>query len=152
MSDRLAKLISTLFSLGYSKYFPGTLGSAAAIPFGLIIIIFLGTNFLIFLIFLLFIISYFAVNIYIRDNKSKDPKEVIIDEFIGQLIVLIFVPLSIKGIILGFIIFRFFDISKIYPVSRAEKLEGSLGVLADDIVAGILTSIIIIFLDIFGII
>jgi len=66
--------------------------------------------------------------------------------------VLIFAPLSIKGIILGFIIFRFFDISKIYPVSRAEKLEGSLGVLADDIVAGILTSIIIIFLDIFGII
>ena len=69
MSDRLAKLISTLFSLGYSKYFPGTLGSAAAIPFGLIIIIFLGTNFLIFLIFLLFIISYFAVNIYIRENN-----------------------------------------------------------------------------------
>ena len=152
MSNHLAKLISTLFFLGYSRYFPGTLGSAIAIPFGLIIIIYLGTNFLIFSIFLLFIISYFSVNAYIRDNTSKDPKEVIIDEFIGQLVVLIFAPLSIKGIFLGFIIFRFFDISKIYPVSMAEKLDGSLGVLADDIVAGILTSIIIIFLDIFGII
>ena len=84
-------------------------------------------------------------------NKSKDPKEVIIDEFIGQFIALIFIPNSILGLLLSFLLFRFFDITKLYPVNKAEKIPGAIGVLADDIVAGLMTAGIIIFLNIFGI-
>ena len=95
--------------------------------------------------------SYFAVSKFLLSNKSKDPKEVIIDEFIGQFIALIFIPNSVLGLLLSFLLFRFFDITKLYPVNKAEKIPGAIGVLADDIVAGLMTAGIIIFLNIFGI-
>ena len=76
---------------------------------------------------------------------------VIIDEFIGQFIALIFIPNSVLGLLLSFLLFRFFDITKLYPVNKAEKIPGAMGVLADDIVAGLMTAGIIIFLNIFGI-
>ena len=63
----------------------------------------------------------------------------------------IFIPNSILGLLLSFLLFRFFDITKLYPVNKAEKISGAIGVLADDIVAGLMTAGIIIFLNIFGI-
>lgn len=69
----------------------------------------------------------------------KDPGPVVIDEIVGQLITFIFVPFNIGmgGVMLGFLLFRFFDIWKPYPIRRLEALESGLGVMADDIVAGI---------------
>ena len=64
---------------------------------------------------------------------------------------MIFIPNSILGLLLSFLLFRFFDITKLYPVNKAEKIPGAIGVLADDIVAGLMTAGIIIFLNIFGI-
>ena len=64
---------------------------------------------------------------------------------------LIFIPNSVLGLLLSFLLFRFFDITKLYPVNKAEKIPGAIGVLADDIVAGLMTAGIIIFLNIFGI-
>ena len=66
-------------------------------------------------------------------------------------IALIFIPNSVLGLLLSFLLFRFFDITKLYPVNKAEKIPGAIGVLADDIVAGLMTAGIIIFLNIFGI-
>ena len=93
----------------------------------------------------------FAISKYLISNESKDPKEVIIDEFIGQFIALIFIPNSVLGLLLSFLLFRFFDITKLYPVGKVEKIPGAIGVLADDVVAGLMTAGIIIFLNIFGI-
>ena len=84
-------------------------------------------------------------------KKSKDPKEIIIDEFIGQFIALIFIPDTILGLLVSFLLFRFFDITKLYPVNKAEKIPGAIGVLADDVVAGLMTACIIIIFNIFGI-
>ena len=64
---------------------------------------------------------------------------------------MIFIPNSVLGLLLSFLLFRFFDITKLYPVNKAEKISGAMGVLADDIVAGLMTAGIIIFLNIFGI-
>ena len=64
---------------------------------------------------------------------------------------MISIPNSVLGLLLSFLLFRFFDITKLYPVNKAEKIPGAIGVLADDIVAGLMTAGIIIFLNIFGI-
>ncbi|GIU81946.1 MAG: phosphatidylglycerophosphatase A [Acidobacteria bacterium] len=79
--------------------------------------------------------------------KNKDPKEVVVDEVIGQLIAFMFIPLtaSWKIILLGFIVFRLFDIFKPYPINRLQKLPSGFGVCADDILAGVYTGICLAF-------
>jgi phosphatidylglycerophosphatase A len=72
---------------------------------------------------------------------SDDPKEVIIDECAGQVIAFLFVPITLKTLLLGFFLFRFFDVVKPYPVHNMESLEGGLGITMDDVVAGVLTNI-----------
>ena len=97
---------------------------------------------------LIFVYSFYAVNEYIKNNKNKDPKEVVIDEFIGQSI-----PIYLYEIAHGtmkssqeailfylyiFILFRYFDIKKPFPVSYIDKkFKNSFGVIFDDIVAGL---------------
>ena len=77
-------------------------------------------------------------------HGAKDPQKVVIDEVAGQLIALIAVPLQVESwwtILLAFVLFRFFDIVKPYPASRFEGLQGGLGIMADDVVAGIYAAI-----------
>ena len=152
MKNKFAKIISTIFYIGYSKYFPGTIGSLLAIPTGMLILKIGGVVALLISIFILTLIALFSIEIYIKEYQSSDPKEIIIDEFIGQLIVLIFTSFSSLAIFIGFLLFRFFDISKLYPVNKVEKIRGPIGVLADDIVAGLMTCIIILLIKQFGII
>ena len=130
---------------------PGTFGSLVSLPIGYIILKLFGFWIFILIITLLLAISYYAISKYLIAKKSKDPKEIIIDEFIGQFIALIFIPDTILGLLVSFLLFRFFDITKLYPVNKAEKIPGAIGVLADDVVAGLMTACIIIIFNIFGI-
>ena len=141
----------TLFNLGFIKFMPGTFGSLVSLPIGYIIIKLFGFWIFILITTLLLAISYYAISKYLIAKKSKDPKEIIIDEFIGQFIALIFIPNTILGLLVSFLLFRFFDITKLYPVNKAEKIPGAIGVLADDVVAGLMTACIIIIFNIFGI-
>ena len=141
----------TLFNLGFIKFMPGTFGSLVSLPIGYIILKLFGFWVFILIITLLLAISYYAISKYLIAKKSKDPKEIIIDEFIGQFIALIFIPDTILGLLVSFLLFRFFDITKLYPVNKAEKIPGAIGVLADDVVAGLMTACIIIIFNIFGI-
>jgi phosphatidylglycerophosphatase A len=75
---------------------------------------------------------------------GDDPKEVIIDECAGQLITFLFIPLSIKTLILGFFLFRFFDIVKPYPIHKFEALDGGLGITMDDVAAGVFSNVTLI--------
>ena len=102
---------------------PGTIGSLVSLPLGYITLKFFGFWIFILIIILLILVSYFAISEYLISNDSKDPKEVIIDEFIGQFIALIFIPNSVLGLLLSFLLFRFFDITKLYPVNKAEKIS-----------------------------
>ena len=141
----------TLFNLGFIKFMPGTFGSLISLPIGYIILKLFGFWIFILIITLLLAISYYAITEYLIAKKSKDPKEIIIDEFIGQFIALIFIPDTILGLLASFLLFRFFDITKLYPVNKAEKIPGAIGVLADDVVAGLMAACIIIIFNIVGI-
>tara|TARA_B100000524_G_scaffold167042_1_gene85422 strand:+ start:210 stop:713 length:504 start_codon:yes stop_codon:yes gene_type:complete len=142
-------LFVTMFGLGKTKRIPGTVGSLATI----IILYFffhklnISSNIILIGLIIILIYSFLAVSTYIKDSDNKDPKEVIIDEFIGQSIPIYLYEIShgIKKspdeaiIFYGvcFILFRFFDIVKPFPVNFFDKnFKNSFGVIMDDICAG----------------
>ena len=146
----MTKFFITFGFLGYSKYFPGTLASVAVLPLGVALIALEARYYLLIIIVTLSIISFFLIKKYLTETSMEDPKEVVIDEAIGQLLAILFCPLSLEAILLSFLIFRFFDILKIYPINKIEKIEGAIGVIGDDVVSGIFTSIIIYLLTYLG--
>ena len=147
-TDRVMRLLSkyfvSLFGIGYVPIAPGTLGSAFAILVWYISITYFNIYYFYFLLILVFLIANQLIKHYIKIKKKDDPSEVIIDEFIGQSIPLVFIfEFNIYEILLAFSAFRFFDILKIYPVNKAENLKGATGIIMDDVVAGIYALIII---------
>ena len=145
----LAKYLVTLFGIGFIPFAPGTLGSLCAIFVWYLSITFLNIYFFYLILIIVFFSSFILVDIYIKFEKKEDPSEVIIDEFIGQSLPLIFLlEFNIFEVLLVFCAFRFFDIYKIYPINIAENMEGSKGVIVDDIVAGIYTLVIVMTLKI----
>ena len=149
MIKTLNTLFVTMFGLGKIPKIPGTFGSLATV---IILYIFfhilnLSSNIILILIVTIFIYAFSAVTAYIKDNENKDPKEVIIDEFIGQSIPIYLYEishgtekLSSEAIIfysICFVLFRFFDIAKPFPVSFFDKnFKNSFGVIMDDVCAG----------------
>jgi len=143
-------LFVTLFGLGKIKKIPGSFASLATtlFLFFLFHIIHVSPNIVLTFVVIIFFISFYAVNIFIRDLDNKDPKEVVIDEFIGQSI-----PICLYEVAHGttkeidqiltfyfimFILFRIFDIVKPYPASYYDKnFKNSFGVIMDDVVAGL---------------
>ena len=138
-----------MFGLGKIPKIPGTFGSLATII--LLYIFFhllnLSSNIILIGLIFIFIFSFWAVETYIKDIKNKDPKEVIIDEFIGQSIPIYLYEISHgteksadESIIfysICFILFRFFDIVKPFPISFFDKnFKNSFGVIMDDVCAG----------------
>ena len=148
---RFIKIFNTLFGIGLSPYAPGTIASVFTIIVWYLFIQFFSVFTFIIFIFLVTILSIYLVNLYLSDHLSDDPSEVVIDEFIGQSLPLMFLSKNSElfEIFFVFICFRIFDIYKIYPVNLGEKINGSVGVIADDVIAGIYT---IIFLMIYRII
>ena len=143
-------LFVTMFGLGKIKFIPGTFGSLATI----IVLYYLfhglnlSPNIILISLIIIFVYSFYAVSTHIENNENKDPKEVVVDEFIGQSI-----PIYLYEIAHGtmknsqeavlfylyiFILFRYFDIKKPFPVSYFDKkFKNSFGVIIDDVVAGL---------------
>ena len=154
-----------MLGLGKVPKIPGTFGSLATI----IILYFLfhilnfSSNIILICLIIIFIFSFFSVSIYIKNNENKDPKEIIIDEFIGQSIPIYLYEISHgteksanEAIIfygICFVLFRFFDIVKPFPVSFFDKnFKNSFGVIMDDVCAGfyvVLTLICFMVLNIY---
>ena len=138
-----------MFGLGKLPKIPGTFGSFATI---IILYIFfhildLSSHLILIGLLVVFIFSFFAVASHIKDNENKDPKEVIIDEFIGQSIPIYLYEIShgtekapeeaIIFYCICFVLFRFFDIAKPFPVNFFDKnFKNSFGVIMDDVCAG----------------
>jgi len=142
-------LFVTMLGLGKIKFIPGTLGSLATIFILYYLFHTLGISPNIILIFLIiiFVYSFYAVSNYIKNNKDKDPGEIIIDEFLGQSIPIYLYEIShgttkndneaIVYYLLFFILFRYFDIMKPFPVNFFDKnFKNSFGVIMDDVCAG----------------
>ena len=139
-----SKYFSTIFGIGHIPIAPGTFGSLFAILIWCIFINMLSISYFIILFLLILSISFYITGIYLEKFKKKDPSEVIIDEFLGQSIPLLFIfNLNTFEVLVTFVSFRFFDIYKIYPINRAEEIDGSYGVILDDIIAGIYALIVL---------
>ena len=139
-----SKYFVTLFGIGYAPIAPGTLGSIFAILIWYISIKFINIYLFYLILIISLSVSFKLINIYLISEVKDDPSEVIIDEYIGQSIPLLFlIDFNLFEVLLAFCAFRFFDITKIYPINRAENLSGAKGVIIDDIIAGIYSLIII---------
>ena len=135
----LADCIVTMLYIGRIPLAPGSWASLAAVILWLNI--FNNLNYLllpIISLILFFIGTYFS-HLALKTTNKKDPSFIVVDEWVGQWITFSFLPVNYTIAILGFLLFRFFDISKVGPVKFFEKLPGAWGVMADDIIAGILS-------------
>ena len=150
MIKRINFLFVTLFGIGKFKKIPGSYASLATtiFLFFLFHVLNFSPNIILIGVIIIFLISLYAVNIFIKDLDNKDPKEVVIDEFIGQSIPICLYEIAHEGsketnqvlifYFLMFILFRIFDISKPYPVSYYDKnFKNSFGVIMDDVCAGL---------------
>jgi len=134
---RLGLFIATCGYLGYVPVAPGTFGSAA----GLVVfaaVRWSGSPALeLAVIILLFAVGVWSANAAERHFGGVDPAPVILDEVVGMLITLAFLPVNITGAVVGFLLFRLFDVVKPWPANRLEAVHGGLGVMADDAMAGV---------------
>jgi phosphatidylglycerophosphatase A len=138
---RLAVFVATVAYCGYFPIAPGTVGSAA----GLLVYLFVwwtqspiveaGA------IVLLFLAGVWAGTIAERHFSGTDPGPVVMDEVVGMLITLAFIPVGVTGAVIGFFLFRIFDIIKPYPAGKLESLHGGLGIMADDAMAAVYANI-----------
>ena len=139
-----------MLGLGKIKFIPGTFGSLATtiILYILFHILNVSSHFVLLGLVIIFIYSFPAVSIHIKDNENKDPGEIIIDELIGQAIPIFAYEIShgtkkspdeaLLFYCICFVLFRFFDIIKPFPVSFFDKnFKNSFGVMMDDVCAGL---------------
>ena len=142
-------LFVTMFGIGRIKMIPGTVGSLATII--ILFILFhalnISSNLILLVLIVIFIYSFSAVASHTKNSENKDPKEIVIDEFIGQSIPIYLYEISHGTIkssdeaiifyVVCFVLFRFFDIAKPFPVSFFDKnFKNSFGVIMDDVFAG----------------
>ena len=150
MYNKIIFLIVTLFGIGKIEKIPGSIASLTTtiFLFFLFHILNFSPNIILVSVFVVFFISLYAVNIFIKDLDNKDPKEVVIDEFIGQSIPICLYEIAheatketsqvLTSYFIMFILFRIFDIVKPYPVSYYDKnFKNSFGVIMDDVAAGL---------------
>ena len=141
MIKNLNYLLVTMFGLGKIKFMPGTFGSIATtiVLYYLFHVYNVSTNIVLIGLIIVFIYSFYAISLYIKDNENKDPSEIIIDEFLGQSIPIYLYEISygtnkesgeaIIYYVIFFILFRYFDIIKLFPVNFFDKnFKNSFGV------------------------
>lgn len=152
MNLKVVKNLATVFGLGELPVAPGTFGTLGGIPLyiGLVLLKKIFPNNMIYNSFyFMFLMTFFAVAVYISDIaereifKEKDPQAVVIDEVLGFLTTLFLInPVGVfettVAIVVGFIIFRFFDITKIGPIYKSQFFGNGVGVVLDDFLAGVI--------------
>jgi len=157
MFNKINFFFVTLFGIGKIKKIPGSFASLATalFLFFLFHILNISPNMVLFLIIVIFFISLYAVNIFIKDLPNKDPKEIVIDEFIGQSIPICLYEVAhdipketdqvLKFYFIMFILFRIFDIAKPFPVSYYDKnFKNSFGIIMDDVCAGLYVVLVLV--------
>jgi phosphatidylglycerophosphatase A len=141
--NRFFLVLATGFGVGYSPVAPGTLGTLIAIP----VYYFLSN--ISSPIYEITLIGFFFLSVWISENAEiffgkKDDQRIVIDEMMGFLITMLWVPKTILFVTIGFFLFRLFDILKPFPIRHLEKrLKGGFGVVLDDVIAGVYANIIL---------
>ena len=148
--NRALMILATLGPVGFLQPAPGSWGSAVAVVLAAILAI-LSTWLLEIATLLVCLLGVLAAGRYQTVTSRHDAPEVVIDEVAGQWIALLAVPLDWRWYLLAFLLFRLFDILKPGPVRMAENLPGGIGVMADDIVAGMLAAACLLLIRWWGI-
>ena len=157
MLNKINFLFVSLFGIGKIKKIPGSFASLATtlFLFFLFHILNVSPNIVLFAIIIIFLISLYTVNVFIKDLTNKDPKEIVIDEFIGQSIPICLYEVAhtipkdnedaLKFYLIMFVLFRVFDIAKPFPVSYYDKnFKNSFGVIMDDVCAGLYVVLVLV--------
>ncbi len=144
-NGRLATALGTALGLGYVPYIPGTFASlvtaggvallhrasdSATLQLGAALV-------------LLLPVSIWASARVARREAKHDPSHVVIDEVVGQVFCLLWVPFSWTFLVIGFVAFRVFDIVKPYPIKQVERLPGGVGIVCDDLIAGLYAGVLL---------
>ena len=143
VGTRVALAVATFGYAGHSPVAPGTAGSAA----GLLLIVplrMLGYHWLdLAVAAALFVVGVWSATLVERHLGIEDPGLVVVDEVLGMLVSLLWLPLSWQVILAAFLVFRAFDIIKPWPAGRFERLGGGLGIMADDAMAGMYANLVV---------
>lgn len=153
----MSQLIATVFYIGYLRPAPGTWGSFVALPIAWVIIQLSGFLGLVIAALIIFTLGIWATKVETAGRDNHDPSEIVIDEVVGQWVALFPVAYGAgmmgvdvlalwPGWIMAFVLFRLFDITKPWLVGWADRRDDALGVMLDDVIAGIFTGICVIIL------
>jgi len=152
MKNRIALILGSVFYLGFIPGAPGTYASIAT-TLGFFLIFSFSHQIPLTLhlsaVCLISVAGVLASAAISKNTGVKDPSYVVIDEVAGQLVTFLFLPVSALNLILGTIAFRFFDIWKPFPIRRLESLEDGVGVMADDLLAGVYGNLVLQLINIF---
>jgi len=137
------KIIATFLGVGYFPLAPGTVTSFAIVLLYRFFLHKLSWPLYLLLFLFLFFLGTFASSKLSSRLEEKDPRKIVVDEACGQLLVLFLVPESWLVLLLGFFLFRIFDIIKPFPTRKIENLSKGWGIMADDIMASIYAGLIL---------
>jgi phosphatidylglycerophosphatase A len=146
-------LFITLFKVGKLKFAPGTFASLLTCLFFLLLSHIVDITTILLITLIIFSYSFFAINNSVDSFDDNDPQEIVIDEVVGQLLPLLAIPIyetlypapTIFYCVFSFFLFRLFDIWKPFPISYIDNnTNGALGIMLDDIVAGMFSTIFLI--------
>ncbi len=135
-SGKIVLVLSTWFGTGLLPIAPGTFGTLATVPL-ILVLDNIGTIYKALSLMIAIVVAIWASGRHQELLRQSDPREIVIDEVAGFLLTMLFLPRSWLAIGLGFIFFRLFDILKPYPIRQTERIKGGLGVVIDDLVAGL---------------
>ena len=140
LKQRLAFVLATGFGSGYSPFAPGTAGSAVGLFFvwGMS---FLGLTGQVVATLVITGLSMLAADIVAKSVGLKDPGLIVADEIAGMMVTMIAVPITLKSALIGFVLFRVMDVVKPPPARQFERLKGGVGIVADDLMAGIYANV-----------
>ena len=153
--NKIISIFTTLFGIGYSPIAPGTIGSIFSIVFLYFLIKFVSYSFLVIIFLIILFTSLKLIEKYSNLLKSHDSSTIVIDEFLGIFLIILFYDYlkftnDLIMFLLILILFRFFDILKIFPINWVDKnIKNSFGVVLDDLLAGVYSIIVLYSINVF---
>ena len=140
--NKVAEITSTVFYIGRLPLAPGTFCSFIAFLAWFYLRFYIEGVFILYASLILFFVGVAVSTIHSEVIKKEDPSEIVIDEWVGQWIALWLIPHSFYWGFASFVLFRFFDISKLGPVQGMDDIKSGTGIMMDDVVAGILALLV----------
>jgi len=151
LHHKIVNCLTCWFGAGALPGPRGTWGSLAALPFAALIDYFFAKDGLFIATIICFFVGVIVVDLYVKRTQTKDPSFAVIDEVAGQWLTLVVLDsITISGYIIGFMLFRFFDILKPPPCKKLEALPNGLGVMADDMAAGTYAAICLYLIQLYA--